>query len=80
METTEKKGLVFFDSSNIDLVLREIGWDEKRLENEKCAVCSCQLTKENIGGFTRKSPIKGVCKKFECVMSALLAEKKESLL
>jgi len=76
---TKKEGLVFFDMSHMNLVLKKIGWDEKTLREKKCIVCGCQLTKNNIGALTRESPIQGVCRKFSCVMSVLLAHKKESL-
>ena len=79
VEKMTKKGLVFFDSTNMDKVLDAIGWNEDRVKHEKCAVCGCSLTKDTIGGLTRHSPIKAVCKKFNCIMSVLLTEKKESL-
>jgi len=75
----KEKGLVFFDYTHLDLILKRIGWDEEHLKGEKCLVCGCQLTKENIGGFTRSFPVKAVCRKFECMVSVLL-EKKEMML
>ena len=78
VENMAEKGLIFFDSSNVGKVLNALGWDEERIKNEKCVVCDCPLTKKNIGGLTRHSPVKAVCKKFPCIMSVLLSEKKES--
>jgi len=76
----QEKGLIFFDYDDIELILRKLGWDENRLNKERCIVCGCKLTKENVGAFTRHSPVKGVCRKFECLVSVLLREKKEVLL
>jgi hypothetical protein len=77
---TLKKGLIFFDNDKIDTVLKKAEWDNKRLKEEKCQVCNCNLTKNNIGALTHNSPIKGVCRKFPCIMSVLLMEKSRTVM
>jgi hypothetical protein len=67
----------------IEPAMAQWGIDEKGLS---CEVCGKALKKNEIGAFvskefTRKKKGEGVvCKKFDCVMSAVLAVNREKML